>query len=200
MAISEYDTLVEAKQFLDIGRVTFAELEVAKIVILDSFKDNLTRYKLLAEHVKSLDNTDSEHISILQYENVKTFFLLLYFEGRMYSLFTPVNLSKIANDIFTNDAIRDFVLNWTDMAMVSLNVQDYSVERLIETISRGVCQNKLSETNGGDNSLSLVNNKVAVAIQISPDYVQSALKANSWLLCIVVLYLFMSEINISDMV
>lgn len=200
MVFPEVKSPVKPSQYLDASLVTFAELEAAKIIVLDTFKDNLMRQKLMSEQLNALSPANEKSNASVTYVNVKTFFLLLYFEGRMYSLFTPVNLNTLANDIFTNDGIRDFVLNWTDMAMISLSVQDYSVDRLIETISQGVCRNKLSENEDTATSLSLVNDKVAAAIQISPDYVQSTLKANSWLLCITVLYLFMSEINIAEVI
>jgi hypothetical protein len=185
-------------QYLDQNGVTFTELEAAKIIVLDTFKDNLMRQKLMAQQFKGSANTGEIPIAIQQYDDVKTFFLLLYFEGRAYTLFTPINLNTLAKNIFTNDTIRDFVLNWTDMAMISLSVQDYSLDRLIETISQGICRNKLTSTDEESVSLSLVNEKVALAMQITPDYVRDTLKVNSWLLCITILYLFMSEIDIAE--
>lgn len=196
MALTTQNT--PPSKFLDTNLATFSELDVAKILILDTFKDLMSRYKLMAEGATTTEgNTTELPYSLGVYNDIKKFFLSLYFEGRIYTLFTPLNLQELAQDIFTNDNIRDFVLNWTDMCMIVLNVNDYSLDRLKETISRGICINKLPEESEGK-SLSLVNEKVALSIQITSDYVKDILDANSWLICIVILYLFMSEVNILD--
>lgn len=190
---------LDKRVYPDQGLVTFNELEVAKIIILDAFKENMYRHKHYAEAFKNLAGVEAND-AIQQYEDIKKFFLSLYFEGRAHTLFIPANLMTLSENIFTNDHIRDFVLNWTDIAMVSLNVQDYNLKYLVETISQGFCQNKPTDQNGGNASLSLVNDKVALTIRITPDYVRDTLLANAWLICITVLYLFMSEIDITNVI
>ena len=171
--------------------------EIAHLTWPDTFKDILERHKIAAALMTTNAGTTEQLASVQQYEDIKKFFLSLYFEGRAHALFIPASLNDLAENIFTNDNIRDFVLNWTDSAMVSLSVQDFSLEQLRETISQGICQNKPFDENGELSPLCLVNAKVAATINIAPQYVNDILKANSWLLCITILYLFMSELDIT---
>lgn len=166
---------------------SFQELSIAKEIILSGFDDELSRYAM-----RGLPDA---------VEEIKKFFLTLWFEERLYAFFVPETLKSISEKLFANAVVRDFVLNWTDATAILLNVNDFSIDRLIKTISHGVSLNKEVSTvktpnvDDGENDGSLINVRLRMAMHVERDVVVSVLQKNFWLVCLIVMYLYMSDLR-----
>ena len=129
-----------------------------------------------------------------QREKVATF-LLEVMMGDLYSFFTAPRLQKLAEEIFTDDAIRSFVLNVTERAnlgicCIALNAN----EKLLELLVTSVRINKPSNKVWGEDII-LMNTEVTDSLFVYENQLQKLLLANYWL---VILYLAALNFRLSD--
>lgn len=168
------------------GFASFQEMSIAKEIIVSGFNDEFARTQMRS----SADVKDE----------IKKFFITLWCEERLYAFFIPETLKGISERVFTHPAVRDFVLNWSDASAILLSVNDYSIDRLIKTISHGVSLNKSVSTiltpnvDDGENDGSLINARLRMTMHIEQDVVCAILQKNFWLVCIIVMYLYMSDL------
>lgn len=118
------------------------------------------------------------------------FFTDFYYRHRIYSLFIPSTLTALTETVFTNEVVRDVVLNLTDRLSVFLSVSDVDVNHLVSTIVEGVTRAKQSP---GLGNYSLINEKIRETIYISPDPLRELLNGNFWLLTLTMVYLFFTK-------
>jgi hypothetical protein len=185
--------LIEAEP-IEETLASFQEVEIAKEIIISAFKNEFLRVTLVNQ-------------GYAEYEPVvKNFFITLWFGERLYTLFDPETLKSLTEKLFNNPAVRDFVLNWTDTCAVLLSVSNFSIDRLIETISQGISLNKtvpeLSDSHGNEKpveeSYNLINIRIRMKMHVEQQVVSDILKNNFWLTCIIVVYLYMSETASKD--
>lgn len=157
--------------------LTFEELSIVKELVIGIFHRELSRC------------TSEE-----RQKQLKTFFLTIYFEERIFNLLTPRVREELAERIFADVVVRDLILNMTDQVGIMLSVQEFDVRRLITTVVRGICLNKpTSALTASHASKPLLDEKSRSAIQVTELELIPFLENNFWLVCVIVLYLFMGE-------
>lgn len=164
-------------------RCSFQELDIAVEIIFSALKNELLR---------------CERVNPQKLEDVKKFILQIWFEERLYSLFVPETLRDVSRRVFERPTVRDFVLNWSTACAASLSVSDFSIERLVETITRGICLNRQtyelsSNTVKETDSMNLIDSKIRLSMHVEIDTVRLTLADNFWLLCLIVVYLYLPD-------
>lgn len=159
------------------GLLTFEGLNIMKELVIKIFDAELSRPRSLKEA-----------------EVLKSFFLSLYFEQRLYTLFIPRHLIDLSESVFTESCVRDLVLNLTDRVSVLLAVEDFDLDAVAETITQGVCFNKTAV----DDRYSLINSDLRMSFEVKYEDVKGYLVNNFWLTCLVILYMFMYESMLFD--
>lgn len=156
-------------------RISFEQLEIAKEVVVAAFDREIQRI------------TSGENET-----RIKTFFLQLYFEERLHTFFIPKNLQSLAEGIFTDVNVRDFVLNFSDGVALMLAVSDFPVDRLINTIAYGMTLNK-KPVETGKPSLCLIQENLRASIEVREENLVNLLEDNFWLVCLILLYQFLTQ-------
>jgi hypothetical protein len=153
-------------------KLSFDELSIVKEIIVSSFNKEFFR-----------PGREEESLNV-----IKTYFLSWGMEKRLYSMFVSISLLEITEEIYTNTVLRDFVLNFSTSVMILLSVEDFDIEKAINTIASGISANTNVEKPYG-----LINEKIRMVIQVEKSTILSVLKNNPWLLCLVFLYLFIDQ-------
>ena len=135
--------------------------------------------------ILALDTEITKITNEEELEEVLSNLLNSYYTRSSHSFFILISLKEITIETFSNIPIRDLILNIADRVSIQLSTQDFSKDRLINTITTGICYNR-TNTNYINNSL--ISSDINNALFINQDTLNSCLRDNFWL---VVLYLML---------
>ena len=100
----------------------------------------------------------------------------LYRDTNYFNFFTLQSLKRLTEETYDSEYYRDFVLNVVDRISSSITYDEKDEDRLIKTVVRSICRNKIDSTN------SLIVKDVNDSIYVNPEVLETCLKANFWLI------------------
>ena len=139
-----------------------------------------------------IESFDTELVRLSMYNNdhskhaiSKT--LDFYCNKDIFSFFTLLNLKEITEDIFTDAIYRDFLLNVTDRVNLSLSLEEFNNDWVINTIVQGLSNNRVDPQSTND---SLMNIEAQQSIYVNPEVLRHVLKHNCWVVMLFLVLVF----------
>jgi len=169
MSINPATTIMlsyEQMNFVKNSLIESFDIEIAKLELFDSGKDSSL---VVIEYIMNLCSEDH------------------------YKFFIMQSINDKVESVFTNAAIRDFVLNLTDRFSFLISCKDYYLtDELINSITASVTLNKPRP----DSDLSLINDELLETLYMPSATIRELLKDNFWLITLYLLVMVYTKTNL----
>lgn len=152
------------------------EMSVVNIVFNECIESELVKY------------------STKQVEQINIFILNHVNTTKLHTLFSPVGLKSITEEVFNDTVVRDFVLCLTDQFNCIIALSDFEERSIQHSIGYG-----LHSPNFDENSYILIPHRIYENMELSGELIVNILNANRWLLTLVLIYLFFGKANIFNL-
>jgi hypothetical protein len=120
-------------------------------------------------------------------ETVVGFLYRWYYTTRLYTVLMPDNLLSTTEQIFQNEILRDFVLNLTKQVQVNVTDWDDVIPMLTDALLRSLFLNPYTEV---EENSCLIPLPIQEQLRLEPTYCKSILEQNTWLVVLLMVYLF----------
>lgn len=141
--------------------------------------------------VNSFDLSLKKKIDPNDKELILEFILNNYHQNDLYTFFVPSNLVNLTETIFSNELIRSFVMDYSEILSFQSSINELNFEALINTIINGVYKNKVKADSSVERNKVLMYENINSTIAIDDLFeFKSILENNFWLLAFYVLMIY----------
>ena len=128
---------------------------------------------------------DLEYIRIpneISADSVFSEFSRLYHDCKFYAFFTARNIDSIVSRLWTDERLRDFLLDMTDRTLVSW---DDKAETYIEALVSALARTRKKELRTSE--ACFINHELLSSVELDRDTLSVLLENNLWLACLYLL-------------
>lgn len=129
-----------------------------------------------------------------QIDSINIFIINHVNTTKLHTLFTSAGLKTITENVFNDTNVRDFILCLTDQFNCIIALSDFEERSIQYSIGYGL-DSPIFE----DNDFILIPERVYKNMELSGELIVNILKANRWLLTLVLIYLFFQKGNIINL-
>lgn len=150
-----------------------------ELTVLEKTKE-LVNY-ITQKEVTKIEYMGSDHDSNVLADFIRT----LQYQYKLHTLLTPRALYSLAETIFNNEHIRDFILGGSDELAILLSENPDDIGNLIITIVNGLSKNRQNKQ-----GLSLIPGPIFDTTNVESNVITNTLNDNFWIVFVIALYLF----------
>ena len=123
---------------------------------------------------------------------IDTFLISFVSSSKLHTLFTAIGLKTITEQVFDNIVIRDFILCLTDQFKCITALSDLESRSIEYSIGYGI-----GDSSNLEEQLILTPNRIYNSIEKDGKLLYRVLCSNSWLVSLVMIYLFFQRTRLS---